>query len=157
MLRKLAIGVVCSMLVLVSAHAQEPTFPGCHCGTIGYVDIPATSATVSNAALLAGWQAVEGWGFQYPYGQLLDRVDLFVEDDVTPGMWHPVQEPDNLSTGYARPDVLAAYGAQSGANGQTGFIRWIGQPLPLGAHRFTFVLWSGSYHANVIKTLNVVP
>lgn len=162
------------LLVATSAAAQtEPSFPGCAaCGVAGFVDIPATSATVSNADLLARRAAVEGWGFECVSGAPVDRVDLFVEDDAEPGIWHPVPSTDpNASTaltwsGYiARPDVVTAFSASCPAvTPAAGFVRWIDRDLPLGAHRFLFVLWKGPYHTPtpgqvgaIIKTLNIVP
>lgn len=152
--------------IATSAHAQyEPTFPGCAtCGVIGYVDLPSNTSTVSNTALLAGWQAVEGWGFEKFSGNPVNRVDIYVEDDNVINQWHPVKEPDNTSAGITpRPDVEAAFVSLFPAIFErwTGFVRWINNPLPLGAHRFQFILWWGPYHNDnlhypLIKTLNVV-
>jgi hypothetical protein len=169
----LALALVLCSASLASAQ-YEPTFVGCPgCGVVyGYVDTPATSLTLSNTDLLNHTTAPMGWGFACYTGSPIDRVDLYVEDDARPGFWNPVPSTDpNASTtqtwsGYvARPDVEAAFAAACpnvrGVN--TGFIRWIDKALPLGAHRFLFVLWKGPYHTPtqgtgaIIKTLNIVP
>jgi hypothetical protein len=161
-----AIAVV--LLFASPAFAQfEPGFPGCaKCGAVGYVDVPGVSETVSNADLLAHNAAVEGWGFECVSGNPVDRVDVFVEDDTQHNFWRPVKEDENaIWTGYNyRPDVEHAFVASCPAiyARATGFVRWIDKPLPLGAHRFLFVLWKGPYHTPtqgpnaLIKTLNVV-
>jgi hypothetical protein len=163
-------GVSLHIMIAFAAPARaqyEPTFPGCpKCGVAGYVDVPGAAATVSNADLLAFRAAVEGWGFECVSGNPVDRVDIYVEDDVQHDFWHPVKQAANTQGGSnPRPDVEAVFASACQAiEGQwTGFVRWLDQPLPLGAHRFLFVLWKGPYHTQtqgpnaLIKTLNVVP
>jgi len=145
-----------------SVAQYGPTFPGCaQCGVIGYVDLPARGGTVSNAALLSHNEAFEGWGFECVSGDPVDRVDLFVEDDVQADIWHPVKQSDDGMWGgyWWRPDVSLAFVKSCPAilGRYTGWVRWIDKPLPLGAHRFRVLLWHGPYHAQLVLTLNVIP
>lgn len=151
--------------VMLGAAASAQSVPGCEkCGVVAFVDVPAQTVTVSNADLLARHAAIEGWGFECVSGDPVNRVDVWVEDDAHPEFWHPVPNTNpNASTdltwgGYnARPDVEAAFVAACPAilYRPTGFVRWLDHALPLGAHRFKFVLWRGPYHADLVRTWTV--
>lgn len=168
MQKSLVIAGLLALTAPAAAQQYEPTFPGCAlCGVVvGYVDVPAPASTVSNAALRTGQAAVQGWGFGCSDGAPVDRVDIFVENAQHSDWWVPVPETPNTAAGSSpRPDVEAVYaGLCPQVVGRwPGFTRWLDQPLPLGAHRFLFVLWRGPYHTPafgpgaLIKTLNVVP
>lgn len=148
-------------LILLTAQFQyEPKFPGCStCGVIGYIDIAPTTITLSNTDLQSGASAIEGWGFEKYSGAPVDRLDIFVEDNYLENVWHPVKQKSSAIDYYFyRPDVETVFSSTyPNIYGRSvGFVKYLDSDLPLGAHRFTILIWKGPYHYNQVVTWNIV-
>lgn len=168
-MRKMLLTVAALVFVASSVFAQstDPSqydpqtwfAPACPtCVVLGYVDTPATSVTISRTDLYAGNVQPQGWGFQLNSGAPVNRIDVYVETADSTWVSVPQAPYAFASASLFRPDVLAAYAAYS-----PNLTAWTGWSLhitnwpdwALGAHRVTFVLWQGPYHANIVRTYNI--
>lgn len=120
------------------------------CGVHGYLDYPKTGASLMRSTVL-----MAGWGFECVSGRAIDRIDVWYEPDDFPGAWLPLKQADGAARIAAvnRPDVSAAYErACPNAPGNAGWWLLLTNPPPAGARRIMLKLWSGPYHADLVRT-----
>lgn len=146
-------------LLLLALIAQDPRdlakfdpqqwFKCPTCGVHGYVDLPQQGATLPKGAFIAGW------GLECGSGRTVDRVDLWYE--VEDGRWVPLkQDASALHVAVYRPDVFAAYAPYcANVRMETGWYLEVSNPPPTGARRVIIQLWSGPYHAELVRTWTV--
>jgi hypothetical protein len=122
------------------------------CGVRGYVDLPQPGATIVRSQMV-----ISGWAFECVSGRAADRVQLFYEDES--GTFRPLKQDDSAfaPNSVFRPDVALAYaGVCAGVHQWTGWWMRVTDAPPAGARRVKFQMWSGPYHAEVMRTYSFV-
>lgn len=124
------------------------------CGVHGYVDFPSSGVTLMRNGIMFA-----GWGFECVTGKPIDRIDVSYEVADGAGGWQPLKQADwALHFGaIERPDVVNAFAnVCPSVPVKSGWWLQITNPPPPGARRVMLKLYSGIWHANLIRTYQFI-